>query len=266
MTVLLVEDEPVQRAIISAQIRTLGHKLVAVASGEEVIEAARKAQPDAILLDIELPGINGYAVCQLLKADPALAGIPVAFLTAHNTFVDRPTRLSLGADQYLTKPLDPRQLAMRLLLLLNSRGGRTEGRVAPSVLTSEMFGREASDVLRRAPCALALLRTPRNQLDDVAALTLAELRRRDLCGCHDRSHAIVLMPDLGVAAARNRIAVVIESCRANGIPDVYAGIAGSDAAGARTLGQLVAEADHALAIASSEQVRPADETPVRTAG
>ena len=74
------------------------------------------------------------------------------------------------------------------------------------------------------------------------------------------------MPDLGVAAARNRIAVVIESCRANGIPGVYAGSAGSDAAGARTLGQLVAEADHALAIASSEQVRPADETPVRTAG
>jgi DNA-binding response OmpR family regulator len=264
MTVLLVEDEPVQRAIIAAQLRNLGHKPVAVASGEEVVEAARKVRPDAILLDIELPGIDGYAACRLLKADPVLARIPVAFLTAHGTVVDRLTGLSLGADDFLTKPLDPRQLAMRLLLLLNTRG-RAEGGVAGGVFTYEMFQRAASDVLRRSPCALALIGTPPDQAGDVAALTRVELRRRDLCGYYDRSHVVVLMPDLGVAGARNRIAVVVESCGANGIPGVYTGIAASDAPGARTLARLMKEADEALASAGHEKLPPAEEIPIRTA-
>lgn len=117
MTVLLVEDEPVQRAIMSAQLRALGHTAVAVASGEAALETVRNARPDVILLDIELPGMTGYAVCHALKADPLLAAIPVAFLSARGSVIDRVTGLSMGADEFLTKPLDPRELELRLMHL-----------------------------------------------------------------------------------------------------------------------------------------------------
>src|SRR5688500_12215688 len=68
LRVLIVEDEPVQRTIIAAQVRAAGHSAVTVASGEETVAAAHAERPDVILLDVELPGINGYEVCGLLKA------------------------------------------------------------------------------------------------------------------------------------------------------------------------------------------------------
>ena len=251
MTVLLVEDEPVQRAVISGHLRKAGHSLASVACGEEVLEAARKARPDVILLDVELPGINGFEVCRLLKADPALAGIPVAFLSARGHIDDRLTGLSFGADDFLTKPIDPRELELRLQLL-NNRGQRVTDAAAHGVLTYETFSDQAREELLRARSALALIRTPPDRASDVAALTRDEIRRRDLCGQYDRSHVIALLPDTGGAAARDRIASIVEKCRAEGISAVFAGIAASPAAGARTLEHLLEEADEALAIARYE--------------
>jgi DNA-binding response OmpR family regulator len=251
MTVLLVDDEPVQRAVISAQLRKAGHFPVAVACGEEVLAAARKARPDVILLDVELPGISGYAVCRMLKADPALAGIPVAFLSAHGTVDARLTGLSFGADDFLTKPIDPRELALRLQLLSNRRQ-KADGPAARGVLTYEEFCAEASQELRRERSSLALIRTPADRASDVAASTRDEIRRRDLCGQYDRSHVVVLLPDTGGAAARSRIASIVEKCQADGLSGVFAGIAASPAAGARTLEQLLEEADEALAVARYE--------------
>ena len=256
LTVLLVEDEPFQRAVICAQLRKAGHVPVEVSTGEEVLDAARKTRPDVILLDVELPGINGYAVCRTLKADPALAGIPVAFLSAHAAIDDRLTGLSFGADDFLTKPLDPRELALRLQLLTRHarRADRGEGR---GVLAYDAFCDEASRELRRDRSALALIRTPADRAPGVATFTREEIRRRDLCGEYDRSHVVVLLPDTGAAAARDRIASIVETCRANGISGVYAGIAASPAAGARTLEQLLEEADEALSIARYEGVAAA---------
>jgi DNA-binding response OmpR family regulator len=255
MTVLLVEDEPVQRAVISAHLRKAGHSLANVACGEEVLEAARKARPDVILLDVELPGINGFAVCRMLKADPALAEIPVAFLSARGHLDDRLTGLSFGADDFLTKPIDSRELELRLQLL-NNRGQRVTDAAVRGVLTYETFCNQASEELRRARSALALIRTPADRTSDVAALTRDEIRRRDLCGQYDRSHVIVLLPDTGGAAARDRIASIVEKCRAEGVSGVFAGIAASPAAGARTLEHLLEEADEALAIAQAAALRP----------
>ena len=247
---LLVEDEPFQRAVICAQLRKAGHSPVEVTSGEEVLGTARKARPDVILLDVELPGINGYAVCRLLKADPELAGIPVAFLSAHGHVNDRLTGLSFGADDFFTKPLDPRELALRLQLL--SKRTRPEDRAARGVLTYEAFCDEARQVLRHERSALSLIRTPADTASEVAAFTRDEIRRRDLCGEYDRSQVVVLLPDTGPAAARDRIASIVETCRANGINGVYAGIAASPVAGARTLEELLEEADEAISIARYE--------------
>jgi len=253
MTVLLVEDERSQRTILSAQLRALGHSPVAIASGEEALEAARSAHPDVILLDIGLPGIDGYAVCRMLKADPGLAGIPVAFMSAHGSLDDRLTGYSLGADDFIAKPVDPRELALRLRRL-DRRGHRQDHREAAGWLTYEAFHRLAGEALRRDRCVLALIRTPGDRAFDVAAFMQDEIRRRDICGQYDRNHVVVLLPDVGAAAGLDRIAPIIESCRASGIDGVYAGIATSPVAGSRTLEQLMEEADEALAIARYEDL------------
>ncbi|MDQ3439112.1 MAG: response regulator, partial [Planctomycetota bacterium] len=172
MTVLLVEDDRVQRAVICAQLRHAGHSPIEVSCGEDAIAAARSARPDAILLDVELPGVNGYAVCRMLKSDAELADIPVAFLSARANVDDRLTGLSHGADDFFTKPIDPRELSLRLQLL-NKRGQRGE---LPhrGVLTYEAFCVEARRALRHTRTALALIRTPPDRAVDVAAFTRDE--------------------------------------------------------------------------------------------
>ena len=253
LTVLLVEDEPVQRAVLVAQLRNAGHTSVAVASGEEALAVARNARPDVILLDVELPGMNGYDACRSLKADPALAGIPVAFLSAHAELDARLTGLSFGADDFLVKPIDARELALRLQLL-SKRVQRSSDQTARNVLAFEIFRAEAATELRRHRGVLALIRTPPDRVVEVSELTRDEIRRRDLCAQYDRTHVVVLLPDTSGAAGRERIASIVEQCRANGIGRIHAGLAPSPSAGGRTLEQLLEEADDALAIARYEDV------------
>jgi DNA-binding response OmpR family regulator len=253
LTVLLIEDEPVQRLLLSTQLRTAGHSVVQVVCGEEALAAARQTRPDVILLDVELPGIDGYTVCRLLKSDPALAAIPIAFLSAHAKLDHRLTGLSFGADDFLTKPIDPRELELRIQLL-SKRGQSVAAPAAPASLTYEMFCDRARQQMGLDRSALAVIRTPPDRASEVVGLTRDEIRRRDLCGQLDRSHVVVLLPDTGAADARGRIGSIVEKCRANGMGAVHAGIAASPAAHARTLDALLEEADEALAIARYENV------------
>ena len=256
LTVLLVEDERVQRAVLAAQLRHAGHTPVEAATGEEALIAARSSRPDVILLDVELPGISGYAVCRALKEDPALAGIPIAFLSAHADLDARLTGLSHGADDFLIKPIDARELGLRLQLLSKRRQGASDS-TARNVLTYEMFCQHAATELRQGRAVLALIQTPPDRAAAIAEFAREEIRRRDLCSQYDRSHVIVLLPDTGGAAARERIASIVEKCRANDIGRVYAGLAPSPSAGGRTLEQLFEEAEDALAIARYEGVAAA---------
>lgn len=253
LTVLLVEDEPIQRTITSAHLRRAGHRSIEVTSGDEVIAAARNVRPDVILLDVEMPGMSGYEVCRLLKSDPQLSGTPIAFLSAHTNLDHRLAGLSHGADDFLTKPIDARELAVRIQLLA-ARKGTFEERSPEGVLSYEVFRKVAGDEMLRHRSALALIRTPPDQTSELAAFIRDEIRRRDLCGEHDRTHVVVLLPDTSATAARDRIASIVEKCRANGGGNVSAGVAAAPAAGARTLDALLEEADEALAIARYEGV------------
>jgi len=253
LKVLLVEDEPVQRSITAAYLRKAGHQPVEVDSGERAIAAARATRPDVILLDVEMPGVNGHAVCRMLKADPALAGIPVAFVSAHTNLAHRLEGLSQGADDFLTKPIDQGELAVRLQLL-NTRRTRFTDHSSEGVLTPAAFRQAAEVELTRQRAALALIRTPADKASELAVLVRDEIRRRDLCGAHDRTQVIVLLPDTSATAARDRIGSIVERCRANGTSGVFAGIAASHGAGDRTLESLIEEADEALAVARYENV------------
>ena len=99
-----------------------------------------------------------------------------------------------------------------------------------------------------------LIRTPAETRDAASTAVRGEIRRRDLSAAYDRNHLVVLLPDMGVVATRDRITAVVEKLQAQGITGVHAGVAGCAVAGARTLEALLDEADEALAAAVYEKV------------
>ena len=104
--VLIVDDTPENIHILMTFLRKTCD-VVAATNGARALECARgEAPPDLILLDVMMPGMSGYQVCQQLKSDPSTADIPVIFVTGLNDVVDEEKGLSLGAVDYITKPFD----------------------------------------------------------------------------------------------------------------------------------------------------------------
>lgn len=121
LRVMLIEDDEDQREVMAINLRAAGYVPLEVAAGDLAVDAVRAQRPDLILLDANLPGIDGYTVCRLIKADPALARIPLLFLTVRSNLDDRLAGLMLGADDYLVKPVDMPELVVRVQLLLARR-------------------------------------------------------------------------------------------------------------------------------------------------
>ena len=102
--VLLVDDIPSNIKVLAMALKE-DHKLQVTTSGEDALKVARTSpQPDLILLDIMMPGMDGFEVCRRLKADPVTENIPVIFVTALNEETDEEKGLNLGAIDYITKP------------------------------------------------------------------------------------------------------------------------------------------------------------------
>jgi len=116
--ILVVDESEDQRQVVTDYLQLAGYDPVTLASGEGVVEVARERQPGAILLEAELSDIDGYSVCRLLKSDPELAHIPVIFVTVRSSLDDKLAGLTLGADDYLIKPVDPRELLLRIDMVL----------------------------------------------------------------------------------------------------------------------------------------------------
>jgi DNA-binding response OmpR family regulator/HPt (histidine-containing phosphotransfer) domain-containing protein len=148
-TILVVEDEDDQRAIVTRHLETAGYTAVGVVSGELVVDAARAAKPALILLDIAMPHLDGYSICRLLKADPALARIPVIFITTGANLEDRLAGLALGADDFLDKPVDMRELILRIQLRLKRAGPQTTPAEAAGAATvTVVIAEDDADVTR----------------------------------------------------------------------------------------------------------------------
>jgi DNA-binding NarL/FixJ family response regulator len=103
-TILVVEDEPRTRANLVTILEMEGYRVLSAADGRAGLERARLERPDVILCDVMMPGLDGYAVLQALREDPATAAIPFIFLTAKGERVDVRAGMDRGADDYLTKP------------------------------------------------------------------------------------------------------------------------------------------------------------------
>jgi two-component system phosphate regulon response regulator PhoB len=113
-TILIVEDDPDIRELLAYSLGKEGYALLQAASGEVGRKAAQDGQPDLIILDIMLPGMDGLEVLRRLKADAKLRNIPVMLLSAKGEEVDVVSGLELGADDYITKPFSPRVLLARV--------------------------------------------------------------------------------------------------------------------------------------------------------
>ena len=103
---LLVDDEPTNLQVLRHVLQA-DYRLLFATDGARALQVAREQQPQLILLDIMMPGMDGYAVCRALKADPATAAIPVIFVTALNDSQDETAGFDVGAVDYLTKPVSP---------------------------------------------------------------------------------------------------------------------------------------------------------------
>ncbi len=114
ISILMVDDDPLNLKVLTETIKDLGHTLLAARSGRDAIRIAAKAHPTLILLDIQMPGIDGYETCRQLKADPATQDIAVIFLTALQSTADKVKGLSLGAVDFITKPFDPDEISARV--------------------------------------------------------------------------------------------------------------------------------------------------------
>ncbi len=119
MARIVVADDDVDiRELVEFKLSTLGHDIVAVADGAAAIEACQAQRPDLAVLDVMMPGMSGLEAVRVIRNDPALADLPVILLTARAQETDVETGFESGADDYITKPFSPRELATRVQNLL----------------------------------------------------------------------------------------------------------------------------------------------------
>jgi two-component system phosphate regulon response regulator PhoB len=117
-TIFLVEDDADIARLVRHQLEAAGFHVRTFATTTPVVSEAEKDHPTLFLLDIMVPGGDGLELCRVIRRRPALAAIPVIFLTAKSGEVDRVIGLELGADDYITKPFSPRELVARIRAVL----------------------------------------------------------------------------------------------------------------------------------------------------
>jgi two-component system phosphate regulon response regulator PhoB len=125
--ILVIEDEPDILEVIQYNLEREGHRVVSCRDGEQGLRRIRADDPDLVILDLMLPGLDGTEVCRRVKADPVTSTIPILMVTAKSEESDVVLGLGLGADDYLTKPFRPRELVARVKVAL--RRGRTRDEV-----------------------------------------------------------------------------------------------------------------------------------------
>ncbi|MDH5633141.1 MAG: hybrid sensor histidine kinase/response regulator [Gammaproteobacteria bacterium] len=116
--VLCVEDNPVNQKLIVALLKKAGYRVVAAGDGLEGIDMARKYKPDLVIMDMSMPGMDGYEATTLIKSDPMIAHIPVVAVTGNDLEGDRERSLIAGCNGYITKPIDPVAFAPKVAMYL----------------------------------------------------------------------------------------------------------------------------------------------------
>jgi CheY-like chemotaxis protein len=108
--VLVVDDDPIILELLVLNLELEGHEVITAVDGAEALARAQDASPDVVLLDIMMPELDGFRVCERLRGEPATERLPVVFLSARANEADLVRGSQVGADAYVTKPFDPLDL------------------------------------------------------------------------------------------------------------------------------------------------------------
>ena len=204
---------------MSRLLHRAGFKAVVVTKGIEVFAQAQASKPAVILLDVQMPDQDGFTTARQLKGHPDTAGIPLMFLTGRSTVDDRLAGLRIGADDYVSKSVDPRELVLRVQKLCDrvaappapprrpaepaapagggaGRGRRRSSRAPPDRpwLTRDAFRERVRDLAMRTWGALVLVRAPSESVS-VGQWLAEQLRRRDLVGETDGGEWTLFLPE-----------------------------------------------------------------------
>jgi two-component system, OmpR family, phosphate regulon response regulator PhoB len=158
--ILVVDDEPDLLELVRFQLAQAGFEVETARDGRTSLEAIRRRRPSLVVLDWMLPDLPGTEVCRQIRSDPRLRDLPILLLTAKTEEVDRVVGFELGADDYVTKPFSPRELALRVQAIL-----RRSSAEHPS-----------SEVLERGSISLDTERHRCSVGDGEVALTAKEFR------------------------------------------------------------------------------------------
>lgn len=112
--ILLIEDQEDNRRIVRDLLTSVGYELIEAVTGEEGVALAEQHRPDLILMDVLLPGLNGYEATRLIKAKPELRQIPIIAVTSYALSGDDIKALEAGCDAYIAKPFSPRELLAKI--------------------------------------------------------------------------------------------------------------------------------------------------------
>ena len=118
--VLVVDDDVKTVELVKLYLNRDGYRVITAYDGNEALKSARESQPDLIVLDLMLPGMDGLEICRILRSE---SDVPIIMLTAMSTDQDKLTGLGLGADDYVTKPFSPKELAARVRTVLRRMPG-----------------------------------------------------------------------------------------------------------------------------------------------
>jgi DNA-binding response OmpR family regulator len=132
-TILVIEDEKDLANLVQRRLQQEGFDVIVATDGNSGLRAAKEQNPDLVVLDINMPGLDGLQVCRELRSEPRYAKLPILILSARASAADRVAGLELGADDYLVKPFLPRELVARVNAILRRAGDRLD---KPAVICS----------------------------------------------------------------------------------------------------------------------------------
>ena len=131
-TILVIDDDELVSRTLQRALKMYNYQVMVAQSGTEGLQLARRHQPDLFVLDIMMPGADGYQVCRQIRGDPLLKDLPVLFLTAKAKDEDKIEGFRAGADDYLSKPFNMEELQLRVKAILRRSGDQTAKPEKPS--------------------------------------------------------------------------------------------------------------------------------------
>ncbi len=144
--VLVIEDEPTQRSLLMRVLDGEGYDSLGIGNGEMGLRAIVEHAPEMVLLDLSLPGMDGFEICRRLRADPVTATLPVIVITAHTSMEDMVAALDAGADDFLTKPVQQVELLARIRSAMRLRRAITSLERATQIVAALANAVEAKDL------------------------------------------------------------------------------------------------------------------------